>query len=94
MQCGSLLERGSDCAVQPVLEIELSIPLDDVGEQVSVIGRVGGKQGVQVQLALRRHKLLEPHLARWDLRPLTVPLPVVGVGPPVADALEDHGATV
>jgi hypothetical protein len=33
-------------------------------------------------------------LARWDQRPLTVPLPVVGVGPPVADALEDHGATV
>jgi len=94
MQRGALLERGTDGAVQSVLEIELSIPLDDVGEQVSVVGRVGGKQGVQVQLALRRDKLFEPHLARWDLRPLTVPLPVLGVGPSVADALEDHGATV
>jgi len=94
MQRGALLERGTDGAVQSVLEIKLSIPLDDVGEQVSVVGRVGGKQGVQVQLALRRDKLFEPHLARWDLRPLTVPLPVLGVGPSVADALEDHGATV
>ncbi len=94
MQCGALLQRSSDRAVQPVLEIELPIPLDDVGEQVSVVGRVSCKQCVEVQLALRRDELLEPHLARWDLRPLTMSLPVVGVGSPVADALEDHGATV
>ena len=94
MQCGPLLERSSHGAVQSVLEIELPVPLNDVGEQVSVVGRVGCKQCVEVQLTLRRDELLKPHLARWDLRPLTMSLPVVGIGPPVPDALEDHGATV
>lgn len=94
MQRRALLERSPDGPMQAVLQIELTIPLDDMGEQVSVVGRVGCEQGVQVQLALRRDQLLEPHLAWWDLRPLTVPLPVVGVGAPVADAFEDHGATV
>ena len=94
MKRGALLQRSSHGAVQPIFEIELPIPLDDVGEQIPVVGRVGGKQRVQVQLALRRDKLLEPHLAWWDLRPLAVPLPVVGVRPPVADALEDHDAPV
>src|SRR5262245_10118185 len=91
MQGGTLLERSSDRAVESVLEIELPIPLDDMGEQVSVVGRVGCKQCVEVQLALRRDELLEPHLARWDLCPLTMSLPVGRVGSPVADALEDHG---
>ena len=48
----ALRERAPQRPVQPVLEVELAAPLDDVGEHVAVEGRVLGEQHVEVERRL------------------------------------------
>src|SRR5262245_15862832 len=87
----TLLQRGTDRAVEAVLQVEVALPLHDVCEEVAVEGRVLGQEGLEVQLLLGRHELIEADRARRDVRPLPGALPaVVGVRPAVSDALEDH----
>src|ERR1044072_8141521 len=87
----ALLERRADRAVQPVLQIEVAVPLHDVGEEVPVERRVLRQQRLQVELLLRRDQLVKTYRAWGDIRPLAGAFPaVVGVGSTVSDALEDH----
>lgn len=87
----ALLQRGADGAVQAVFQVQVALPLHHVREQVAVEGGVLGEEGLQVQLALGRHELIEADRARRDVRPLPGAFPaVVGVRPSVSDALEDH----
>ena len=103
MKCGSvqlentrvkhlaLLKCRADRAVQAVLQVQVALPLHDVREEVAVKGGVLREEGLQIQLALGRHELIEADRARRDIRPLPGALPaVVGVRPAVSDALEDH----
>ena len=87
----ALLERRPHRAVQAVLQVQVALPLHDVREEVAVEGRVLGEEGLEVELLLGRHELIEADRARRDVRPLPGALPaVVGVRPAVSDALEDH----
>src|SRR5882757_7674988 len=87
----ALLQCGADRAVEAVLQVQVALPLHDVREEVAVEGRVLGEEGLQVELALGRHELIEADRARRDVRPLPGAFPaVVGVRPAVSDALEDH----
>ena len=88
----ALLEGRAQCAVQAVLEVVLAPPLHDVREQVAVEGRVLVEQGGQLQGVLGGDQLVEPHLARRHVGPGARGQPVVGIGPPLAHALEDHAA--
>src|SRR5690606_32746575 len=68
-----------------------ALPLHDVREEVAVEGRVLGEQGLEIELLLGRHELIEANRAWRDVRPLPGAFPaVVGVRPAVSDALEDH----
>ena len=53
-----LLQGGAQRPVQPVLQVEVATPGDDVGEEVAVEGRVLGQQGLEVELPLGRHELI------------------------------------
>ena len=64
----ALLEGGAQRAVQPVLEVVLALPLDDVGEQVSVEGGVLVEERVELEGVLRGDQLVEPDLA-WRAAP-------------------------
>lgn len=87
----ALLKRGTDRAVQTVLQVEVALPLHDVREQVAVERRILGEEGFEVQVALGGHQLIEADRARRDIRPLPGAFPaVVGIRPPISDALEDH----
>src|SRR5215210_3408498 len=90
MQHQALLQCCAQGAVQPVLEVERSAPLDDVREQVAVERRVLGQQRVEVEHPLRGDQLVEPHLARGDVSPLALRVLVIGIGPMVPDSLKDH----
>ena len=77
----SLRQCGSEGPVQAVLEVELPLPLDTVGEQVAEERRVVGEQAPQVERALRRDELTELDDARRDVGPvLCRDEPVVGIG--------------
>ena len=86
----ALLERGPEGAVETVLEVEVALPLHDVGEEVAVEGGVLVEQGVELEGVLGGHQLVEPHLARGQVGPGARGQPVVGVGPAEAHPLEDH----
>src|SRR3954452_23276035 len=77
-------------AMQAVLQVHVAAPEHDVGEQVAEVGRVLCEQGLQVELALGRHQLFEPHLGRCQLAPLALAEAVVGVRLVVTQAPEDH----
>ena len=90
-----LLECGTEGSVQAVLEVELTLPLDAVREEVAEERRVVGEQAPQVQRALRRDELTELDHAWGDVGPvLCRDEPVVGIGTGVADGLENHPATI
>jgi len=92
MQSPTLLKGRSQRPVEPLLEVEDAAPLDDMGKQVSVEGRVVGQQLRQVEGALGGHEVLQAHLARRDVGPIAGRhQPMVGVGPVLAYPLEDHG---
>jgi hypothetical protein len=50
----ALLERGAEGAVQPVLQVEVALPLHDVGEQVAVERGVLVEEGVELERVLGR----------------------------------------
>ena len=89
-----LLEGGPQRAVQPVLEVEVVAPLDHVREQVAEERRVLVEKGGELERVLGGDQLVEPHRARRQRGPVPGPELVVGVRPPVAHALEDHGAII
>jgi hypothetical protein len=87
----SLLERGTHRPVQAVLQVEIALPLHDVREEITVERRVLGEQGLQIELLLGGDELVKAYRAWGNVRPLPGAFPaVVGIRPPVADALEDH----
>ena len=90
----ALLEGCSQRAVQAVLEVELAVPLDHVGEQVAVEGGVLAEEAVQGQNGRGGEQFVEPDLPRRDLRPVAIAQAVLGVGLAVLDALENHSATL
>ena len=65
----ALLEGGAQRAVEPVLEVEVVSPLDDVGEEVTEEGRVLVEQGRQLEGVLGGDELVEPHRTRAAARP-------------------------
>ena len=76
--------------MEAVLEVEVALPLDDVGEEVAVERGVLVEQRVEVERVLGGHQLIEPYLARRQLGPRARGQSVVGVGPADAHPLEDH----
>src|SRR6478609_163665 len=64
----TLLKRGTDRAVQSVLQVEVALPLHDVREQVAVERRILGEEGFEIQVALGGHQLIEADRARRDIR--------------------------
>lgn len=86
----SLLQRSAHGTVEAILEVELAVPLDNVGEKITVISRVSSQQGLEVELALRRDQFIESYLPRRHSRPVAEGAAVRRVGPSVRDALEDH----
>lgn len=94
MQGAPLLKSCTQCPVQAVLQVPLAAPLDDVGEQVPVEGRVLFEQGIQVQRPLGGHQVAEQHLLGGDAGPIPLVVPVLGIRPFITDALEDHGRSL
>ena len=90
----SLLERGAQRAVQPVLEIELSAPLHDVSKQVAIERRIFFQQCFQIQRPLCGDELVQAHLVRGDRRPLLLDVTMIWVRAYVPDALENHCDTL
>ncbi len=91
MQDGALMQRRPDRAVQSIFQVQRALVLHDVRKQVAEKCRILGKQGRQVEGAFRRHQVVEPDLAGCHFRPLPGRgVPVVRVGAPVADGLENH----
>ena len=90
----ALLEGSTQGPVQAVLQVVLALPLHDVGEQVAVERRVLVEEGGQLEGVLGGDQLVEADLARRQRGPRLGGQAVVGVGPPLTDALEDHAAIV
>ena len=88
----------SGCAAPPARRGEARPPdrrcpsTSPRGEQVAVERRVLRQQPVKRQHRRGRHQFVEPYLPGWDLRPLPMRQPVVGVGPTVSDPFENHRA--
>src|SRR4029078_5003535 len=78
-----LLEGSAQCAVQTVLEVELAVPADDVGEQVAVERRARGGRGLEPQRVLGRDQLAEAYLTRREGGPGARRQVVRRVRPPV-----------
>lgn len=62
-----LLQSRTKRPVQAVLQVQLALPLDDVGEQVAVKRRVLGQQCLEIECSLGGDQLVEPHLARGQV---------------------------
>jgi hypothetical protein len=90
MEYCSLLQRGPNGPMQPILKEQFAPPLDHVGEQIAVEGGVLGQQRVQVELALGGDELVEPDLPRRDLGPGAGSAAMVRVRSPLTDAFKDH----
>lgn len=88
MQGLSLLQRGSQRAVQAILQIQLSAPQHDVGKQIAEERRILFQQGLQVEHPLGRHEFVQANLLWGDGSPLLVA--VLGVWPRITHAFEDH----
>lgn len=90
----ALLERGANRTVQSVLEVQVALPIDDVGEQVAEVGRVLVKEEIEVQLRLGRHEFAEPHLRRGDLGPVALSESMIGVWPSGIHSFENHSVSL
>ena len=91
----ALLQRGTQRPVQAILQVEVTLPADDVGEEIAVEGRIVVQQGVQVQGVLGGDQLVEANGPRRDRAPVLERMqPVIRVGAPLAHGLEDHAASV
>ena len=58
----ALLKGGANGAVQTVLKEQVTLPFDDMGEQIAEIGRIFIEQVIEVQLCLCGHEIVETHL--------------------------------
>ena len=87
-----LVQGRAQGAMEAVLEVQIAVPSDDVGEQVAVEGGVLVEEGVEPQRVLGRDQLVEADLARWQRRPLAGGQVVGWVRPTVPHPLEDHAA--
>ncbi len=90
----SLLEGGSQRPMQTVFEIELAVPIHDVGKQVSIERGVRIEQRRQVERVFRRDELIEPDLVGRQLRPIGDGEAMLGVRTVIAHALEDHQSSL
>lgn len=89
-----LLQSSPERAMQTVLEIELTAPGDDMGEEIAVEGGILLEQCFEIEGPFRRDKLIQANLVRSDRCPLLLGVPVVGVGTYVTDTLENHCDTL
>jgi len=80
--------------MQPVLEIKLSAPGDDVGKKVAVEGGVLLQKGFQIQRPLCGNELVQAHLVWGDSRPLFLDVTMIWVRAYVPDTLENHCDTL
>lgn len=76
----TLLKRGPQGAMQTVLEVQLALEFDHMGEQVAEKGRVLVQQRREVERAFCGDELVEPDLVRRQLSPVAHPEPVVRIG--------------
>lgn len=90
VQDRTLVQSRAQRPVQAVLKVEVTAPLDHVGEEVAVERGVLREQGVQIEHRFRGDQRVEPDLSRRYLRPLAMREAVLGVGPFITDQLEDH----
>lgn len=90
----ALLEGGSDCPVEAILEVEVAPVLHDMREQVAVERRIIGEQGVQVERALGRDDVREAQLPGSHLRPIPDAEAVLRVGATLTHGLEDHSLSL
>jgi len=86
----ALLECRAEGPVEPVLEIELAVPLHHVGEEVAEERRVLVEQSHQLEGVLRGHQLVEADRPRRQRSPPLGRQTMVRVGARIADTLEDH----
>lgn len=94
VQHRSLLQGGSNGPVQSVLQVQVTLIFDDMGEQVTEEGRVLCEQGFEVDRTLRGDELREPHLAWRETRPLGHTEAMFRVWTLFADCLENHGPSI
>src|SRR4249919_2789652 len=87
-----LVQGRSQGAVESVLEVELAVPPDDVGEEVAVEGGVLVEERIETQRVLGRDQLVEADLARRERRPRAGGQLVGWVGTAVPHPFEDHAA--
>src|SRR4051794_6485577 len=80
--------------MKTVLEIQISAPRDDVGEEVAIEGGVLLQQCLEIQRPLGGDELVESDLVRRDSSPLLLDIPVVRVRSLVTDPLENHCVTL
>ncbi len=90
MQHVALLECCPERSVQAVLEVQVTAPSHDMGEQVPVERGVVVQQRIQLKGRLGRDQFVEAHLGGWDGCPPSRVEAVGGVRPLVPHALEDH----
>jgi hypothetical protein len=76
--------------VQAILQVEGSVPLDDVREEVTVEGRVLIEENIECEHSLGGDELVKPNLARGNGRPVPLAKAVLGVRATVSDQSEDH----
>lgn len=85
-----LLEGGTQCSVQTILEVILTFPLDHVGEQVTKECRVLRQQGLEVKRPFDGDQLIKAELAWRELCPLAKRRVVGRIRTSVAHTLENH----
>lgn len=90
----TLLQGRTKGSVESVLQIQVTAPGDDMGEQITVEGRVLLQQSLQIQRPLGGHQLVEAHLVRRDGGPLLLDIAVVRIRTDVPDTLENHAVTL
>lgn len=94
MQGDALVKRGSQGAVQAVLEVEFAGPEDHMRKQITVERRVFRQQCVEIENSFRRYQLVQADLSWWDTGPFALAQPVLRIGTSIADRLEDHSGSL
>jgi hypothetical protein len=90
VQYQPLVQCGTQRPVQAVLQVKLSLPPDDMGEEVSVERRVFRQDLLQIEHVLRGDELIEPDGPGRYLCPFAGTSRMIGIGTSLSDLLEDH----
>lgn len=93
MQGVPLLQGCPQCAVQPVFEVDVALPLHRMGEQITVKRGVLVEQLVECQLLPSGDQLVETYCAGWDAGPVAGGQSVIRIGAAFAHGLEDQKIT-